>query len=201
MQGGLIDDRAREGGRSIALTGESEAPEPVAPTGIELPMEANLIPARFVAVTWRVTVIHHVLPVSSPGDRRRGSGCRYAVEVRAVTRGSRLWCVPALVRPQGEPEPDQGQTHRDGGHSLERVREERTGDGRQRGGGDQQDAGSARQHTGPDDRDAKQDGADDVECGSDRGERGERAEVGDGRLPAARSSAAMGSLPSAKSRM
>ena len=50
MEGGLIGDRALEDRAAVALTAEAEAVKPGGPAVVEVPLEADLVPSRFVVI-------------------------------------------------------------------------------------------------------------------------------------------------------
>ena len=50
VQRGLVDDRAVDDGGAVALVGEAQPVEPGGPAGVEVPLEADLVPSGLVAV-------------------------------------------------------------------------------------------------------------------------------------------------------
>ena len=50
MQRGLVGDRAADDGGAVALVGEAQPVEPGGPSGVEMPLEADLVASGLVAV-------------------------------------------------------------------------------------------------------------------------------------------------------
>ena len=50
MQRGLVDDRAMDDGGAVALVGEAQSVEPGGPAGVEVPLEADLVPPSAAVV-------------------------------------------------------------------------------------------------------------------------------------------------------
>ena len=71
IQRGLIDERASEDGCSVALMAEPQARKPLGPPGIQMSLEANLVPSRLVLVLRRSVWCTHAAPraCSAGGSR------------------------------------------------------------------------------------------------------------------------------------
>ena len=71
VQGRLIDDRAAEHGRAIALVAEGHSIEPGGPTSLQVPPESDLVPFVLGAiVSWAARLSHCALSLSGQLLRR-----------------------------------------------------------------------------------------------------------------------------------
>jgi len=92
MEGGLVHNRASEGGGAVVSGGEDESVEPRRPPGFEATGEADLVPAALVRLTGGGRV-HGVLLVSDFTGFRWG-GARLDIrklEAEVVKSDHILW--------------------------------------------------------------------------------------------------------------
>ena len=53
MKGGLVDDRARDGGGAVNLVAEAQSVKPSGPSGVEVSLGADFVPSGLAITTSR----------------------------------------------------------------------------------------------------------------------------------------------------
>src|SRR3990170_2107970 len=95
MQRRLVDDRAADDGCPVAVVGEAQPVEPAGPSGIEVPLDANLVTPRLTAIVRRSARLSHALPSGFPWHRPRRrdrrAWCDANVDAEVGTAHPHLW--------------------------------------------------------------------------------------------------------------
>jgi hypothetical protein len=62
MERGLVDDRAAKDGRPVAFVSEAQTVKPGDPAGLEVPLEADLVPSGLLRIVSRCAWFAHGAP-------------------------------------------------------------------------------------------------------------------------------------------